>query len=68
MDTNPGKEAMKTVREAGKTADFLNDPVATLKSLGVDTTNLRIHKTSAAEGATHSTCVSGGCGVCVSTG
>ncbi|GAA6136571.1 hypothetical protein NBRC116583_03180 [Arenicella sp. 4NH20-0111] len=63
-----GAEALQKVREAGLTKEFTKDPVGTLEKAGVDTNALRIHQTSAAEGATHSACASVGCGVCASVG
>ena len=62
------QEAMKKVREAGLTKEFMENPVATLKKAGVDTSDLRVHQTMAAEGSTHGGCVSVGCGVCASIG
>jgi hypothetical protein len=57
-------------KDDAKGRAFLNDPAGTLKSMGVDTSNLNIKKTgtASAAGATHDACVGGGCGVCVTAG
>ncbi len=63
-----GSEALQKVRDAGLTKEFTEDPVRVLKKVGVDTSDLRIHQTRPAEGATHGACVSVGCVVCGSVG
>lgn len=64
------KEAMREIRmDPAKGKAFVADPASTLKSMGVDVSKHTITKTEAVPtGATHGTCVSGGCGACVSAG
>ncbi|OUS24544.1 hypothetical protein A9Q99_24420 [Gammaproteobacteria bacterium 45_16_T64] len=68
MSNNSGSDALKKVRDAGLTKDFMDDPVGTLGKAGVDTGDLKIHKTTVAEGATHGACASVGCVACASVG
>jgi hypothetical protein len=65
------RAAMSAIRkDDAKGRAFLNDPAGTLKSMGVDTSNLNIKKTGAASaaGVTHDACVSAGCGICATVG
>ena len=65
---NPHGKILQKVRDAGLIKEFIAKPVETLDKLGVDSSDLRLHQTKVVEGATHSACVSSGCGACVSVG
>jgi len=60
--------AMQKVRDANMMKDFMQDPVATLKKVGVDPSGMQVSQTNAKLGAMHSACASVGCGVCASVG
>lgn len=66
--SNVNGEILKKVRDAGLAKEFMADPMSTLDKLGVETSDLKVHQTKAAEGATHGACASAGCGACVSIG
>ncbi len=61
-------EVLKKVRDAGLTEELTENPVETLKKVGVDPDGYKIHQTKAADGTTHGVCGSVGCVGCVSIG